>query len=104
LGPGIINRRKRAVVPILLQRDSLLATLTKLYDAIGYRPVEKPKTTLADIIAGKTARDSKPQPTSGPSSIPIARPEPSTREIPPSEEVRTNNDRNPDTWASEVIE
>lgn len=57
LGPNIINRRKRTLIPIVLQRDALVTTLTRLYDTIGYAP-RKPRTAeaiaegLADQASG----------------------------------------------------
>ncbi len=56
LGPKIINRRKRTLIPIVLQRDALVNTLTKLYDAIGYTPREKPAPTLHEIQAAIAAK------------------------------------------------
>ncbi len=56
LGPKIINRRKRTLIPIVLQRDALVTTLTKLYDAIGYTPKERPAKSLAEIEASVIAK------------------------------------------------
>src|SRR5215831_18921406 len=51
LGPRIVNRRKRTLIPIVRERDALVSTLTKLYEQIGLDPRKPPVTTLAQYIA-----------------------------------------------------
>src|SRR5262245_19823128 len=51
LGPRIINRRKRTLIPIVRERDALVGTLTKLYDQIGLDPRRPPAPTLAEYVA-----------------------------------------------------
>jgi len=42
LGPRIVNRRNRTLIPIVRERDALVSTLTKLYDQIGLDPRRHP--------------------------------------------------------------
>ena len=59
LGPRIVNRRKRTLVPIVRERDALVSTLTKLYEQIGLDPRKPPIPTLAEYMAttAKVQRD-----------------------------------------------
>ena len=51
LGPRIINRRKRGLIPIVRERDALVNTLIRLYDQIGLDPVKASPPNLFDYIA-----------------------------------------------------
>jgi hypothetical protein len=59
LGPRIVNRRKRTLIPIVRERDALVSTLTKLYEQIGLDPRKPPVPTLAEYMAttAKVQRD-----------------------------------------------
>ena len=54
LGPRIVNRRKRTLIPIVRERDALVSMLTKLYDQIGLDPTKPPIPTLAEYMAATT--------------------------------------------------
>src|SRR5215831_7517211 len=54
LGPRIVNRCKRTLIPIIQERDALGSTLTKLYDQIGLDPTKPPIPTLAECMAATT--------------------------------------------------
>jgi hypothetical protein len=54
LGPRIVNRCKRTLIPIVQERDALGSTLTKLYDQIGLDPTKPPIPTLAEYMAATT--------------------------------------------------
>jgi hypothetical protein len=59
LGPRIVNRRNRTLIPIVRERDALVSTLTKLYDQIGLDPRKTPVPTLAQYMSAtaKVQRD-----------------------------------------------
>src|SRR5262245_4243437 len=59
LGPRIVNRRKRTLIPIVRERDALVSTLTKLYEQIGLDPRKPLIPTLAEYMAttAKVQRD-----------------------------------------------
>ena len=52
LGPRIVNRRKRTLIPIVRERDALVSMLRKLYDQIGLDPTKPPIPTLARVHGG----------------------------------------------------
>jgi len=54
LGPRIVNRRKRTLIPIVRERNALVSTLAKLYDQIGLDPTKPPIPTLAEYMATTT--------------------------------------------------
>jgi hypothetical protein len=54
LGPRIVNRRKRTLIPIVRERDALVSMLRKLYDQIGLDPTKPPIPTLAEYMAATT--------------------------------------------------
>src|SRR5215831_979393 len=54
LGPRIVNRCKRTLIPIVHERDALGSTLTKLYDQLGLDPTKPPIPTLAEYMAATT--------------------------------------------------
>jgi hypothetical protein len=53
LGPHIVNKRRRAVLPILLERNRMIDTLLKLYDKLGYSPTARPIPSLQEYLASK---------------------------------------------------
>src|SRR5262249_26237977 len=54
LGPRIVNRRKRTLIPIVRERDALVSMLRKLYDQIGLDPTKPAIPTLAEYMAATT--------------------------------------------------
>jgi len=53
LGPRIVNRRIRALIPIVRERDALVSTLTKLYEQIGLEPTKPPIPTIAEYMTAR---------------------------------------------------
>jgi len=59
LGPRIVNRRNRTLIPIVRERDALVSTLAKLYDQIGLDPIKPPIPTLAEYMASTKGRSDR---------------------------------------------
>jgi hypothetical protein len=51
--PSLVNKRRRAVVPIMLQRMQLSDSLARLLGQLGLRRQAKPVKTLAEYIREK---------------------------------------------------
>jgi len=52
LGPRIVNRRNRTLIPIVRERDALVSTLTKLYDQIGLEPKGDTRSRARPVHVG----------------------------------------------------
>jgi hypothetical protein len=51
--PSLVNKRKKTVLPILLERNRLIETLMKLASAIGIERTPTPVLSLQEYLAGK---------------------------------------------------
>jgi hypothetical protein len=53
--PTIVNRRKRALFPIIMQRQTLVDSLARLLSMLGLERKEKPLPSLQEYFEQKTA-------------------------------------------------
>ena len=60
---SLINKSKRQLFPIVLQRQQLADALARYMGQLGLTRRAKPTQTLQDYLAGKTTTPSTPQPT-----------------------------------------
>lgn len=51
--PSIVNKRRRAMLPIVAQRQTLCDSLARLLNQLGLKRVPKPVPSLGDYISGQ---------------------------------------------------
>ena len=54
--PSLINKSKRALYPVVLQRQVLAESLARSLSQLGLKRRAKPVTSLADLLAGRTGQ------------------------------------------------
>lgn len=57
---SLVNRRKKAILPVLRERQSLVDSLARLLGQLGLERVAKPVQSLRDYLAQADAEDSAP--------------------------------------------
>lgn len=80
---SLLNKRKKAILPVLRERQSLVDSLARLLGQLGLERVAKPVPSLQDYLARKERESASPEP-------PESSREPSDDEPEPDEIERDN--------------
>ncbi len=57
--PSLVNKRKKALLPVVSQRQGLADALSRYMGQLGLKRTPKPVPRLAEYIAGRTGQDDR---------------------------------------------
>ena len=81
--PSLVNRRKKSLLPVVKERQTLVDSLARLLTQIGLERVPKPVQDLRSYLAAKAAEGESPRPS---------RDEPEPEEISDAEPPETSSE------------